>query len=79
MFLISTSGIPSVNRIELHALTFTQCMANSGPWQDHWFSMHGNTTMKKGKSVENNEISMTLEISGYMDLFLWGLPATNGG
>ena len=24
------------------------------------------------------EISMMLEISGYMDLFLWNLPATNG-
>ena len=26
-----------------------------------------------------SEISMMLEISEYMDLFLWGLPATNGG
>ena len=25
------------------------------------------------------EISMMLDISGYMDLFLWNLPTTNGG
>ena len=26
-----------------------------------------------------SEIYMMLEISGYMDLFFWGLPAANGG
>ena len=29
--------------------------------------------------TEYTEISMKLEISGFMDLFLWNLPTTNGG